>query len=86
MFIYFVIGINHKIRFTTCNCEPLAVTLARARLWPATPSNPRFAFTFELLDLAEAFLLECQVATRDYCQALQFRNPFPKLKVSLVTL
>ncbi len=74
-------GINHKIRFTCCACEPLVVTLARARLWPATPSNPRFAFSFALLDLAEALLLECQVAIKDYCSALRFRNPFPEVKV-----
>ena len=29
-----------------CNCEPLAVTLVRAQLWPATPHLPRLVFSF----------------------------------------
>lgn len=66
----------------TCNCEPLAVTLVRARLWPATPHHPKYAFTFNLLDLAESMLLECQVALRDFCNALYFRSPHPVLQVS----
>ena len=41
-------------------CEPIAVTLVRVRLWPATPQNPRYAFCFDLLDWCEALLLECQ--------------------------
>ena len=77
-----LLGINHKIQFTCCACEPLGVTLTRANLWPATPSNPRFAFSFALLDLAEALLLECQVAVKDFCNVLRFRNPFSMLKVS----
>ena len=32
--------------FTYCECEALGLTLARAELWPATPSNPRCAFSF----------------------------------------
>ena len=67
---------QHKIRFVCCDCEPLAVTLSRAKLWPATPLNPRFVFTFALLDWAEALMLECQVALRDFSSALKFRNPF----------
>ena len=49
--------------------------MVRARLWPATPKYPRLAFSFELLDLAEALLLECQVALKDLCKALQFMGP-----------
>ena len=64
-----------------CNCEPLAVTLIRAQLWPATPHYPNFTFSFKLLDLAESLLLECQVALRDFCNALYFRSPHPTLQV-----
>ena len=39
-----------------------------ARLWPATAQRPHLAFTFELLDWAEALLLECQVALKDLCK------------------
>jgi len=49
--------------------------MVRARLWPATPQFPRLAFTFELLDWAEALLLECQVALQDLCRALHFKCP-----------
>jgi hypothetical protein len=69
-------GIIHQLLFTHCSCEPVMVTLARADLWPATPHNPRFAFAFSLLDWAEALMLECQVALKDFCSALKFRCPF----------
>ena len=36
-----MLGIEH---FAYCNCEPIAVTLAQAELWPATPIHPRCAF------------------------------------------
>lgn len=62
--------------FMCCNCEPIAVTLARAELWPATPTNPRCAFTFNLLDWIEALMLECQVSLKDFCAALRFRCPY----------
>lgn len=74
-------GMEHKILFATCSCEPLPITLARAELWPATPHNPHFAFTFSLLDWAEALMLECQVALKDFCSSLKFRCPFNVLKV-----
>ena len=38
-------GIEHSVTVVSCGCEPLAVTLARARLWPATPQFLRYAFT-----------------------------------------
>ena len=59
-----------------CKCEPVALTMARARIWPSSPTNPHFAFTFELLDWAEALLLECQVAVQDLCSALKYKCPF----------
>ena len=39
-------GIEHKLHFAHCNCEPLAVTLTRAQLWPATPNNLCYACIF----------------------------------------
>lgn len=66
------IGSTHKFRFVSCDCEPLAVILSRTKLWPASPTNPRFAFSFALLDWAEALLLECQVALKDFSSALKF--------------
>ncbi len=75
------LGVNHTFQFYHCNCEPITITLARAKLWPATPHNPRYAFSFNLLDLAESLMLECQVALKDFCNALKFLCPFQLLKV-----
>lgn len=60
------------------------VTLVRAHLWPASPQRPHIAFTFDLLDWAEALLLECQVAMKDLCKALYFRSPHLVVKVCAV--
>ena len=77
----FPLGVEHPFTFICCECEPVFITLVRAWLWAASPSYPRYAFRFELLDWAEALLLECQVALKDICQALYFRCPFHSLKV-----
>ena len=81
-----IIGLEHQLLFITCSCELLSVTLARAELWPATPTNPRYAFSFTLLDWAEALLLESQVALKDFCKSLSFRCPFHLLKVFTLIL
>ena len=75
-------GIEHEIMFACCDCEPTAVTLVRARLWPASPCLPKLAFTFELLEWAEALLLECQVALGDFCRAIYFKCQNIVMKVS----
>lgn len=69
-------GMEHSLQFASCSCEPLAVTMIRAKLWPATPHYPKYAYSFKLLDLAESLLLECQVALKDFCQALYFLCPY----------
>ena len=61
-------GIEHSVIFMTCKCEPLAISLVRAHLWPASPTNPHYAFCFHLLDWGEALLLECQVSIKGLCQ------------------
>ena len=76
------LGTEHKLQFTYCSCEPLPITMARANLWPASPSNPSYAFSFALLDWAEALLLECQVSLQDFCHALKFRSTFRTFEVS----
>lgn len=55
--------------------------MVRARLWPASPRFPQLAFTFDLLDWAEALLLECQVAVGEFCRALYFKCPMLVVKV-----
>lgn len=74
-------GIQHTVNFSCCACEPIAITLARGDLWPAIPHNPRLAFSFALLDWAEALMLECQVALKDFCKALYYKCPFSMPKV-----
>ena len=74
---------EHKLQFACFHCEPLAITLARAELWPASPSNPHYAFSFALLDWAEALLLECQVSLKDFCNALKFMSTFQMSRVSV---
>jgi len=72
---------EHTVSILCCKYEPLAVTLVRARLWPATAQNPRLAFTFDLLDWAEALMYECQVALKDLWGALQYKFPHILIKV-----
>ena len=62
--------------------EPISVTMVRARIWSAGPQYPRLAFTFELMDLLEALLLECHVAVT-VAGALFFKCPFLIEKVRL---
>lgn len=76
-----IAGVEHKIMFCCCHCEPTSVTMVRAQLWPASPRFPQLAFTFDLLDWAEALLLECQVALSDLCKALYFKCPHLVKKV-----
>ena len=71
--LHSIIGMEHSILFIYCTCEPLAITLARAELWPASPTNPQYSFSFSLLDWAEALLLEAQVSLKDFCSSLKFR-------------
>lgn len=70
---FFLLGGEHTVKFASCACEPLVVTMIRARIWPSSPQRPHLAFTFDLLDWAEALLLECQVPVEDFCKALQFK-------------
>ena len=57
--------------------------MARVNVWPATPVNPKYAFTFKFLDWAEALLLECQVPLRDLCAALSFKCSYFQVNVWL---
>ena len=56
--------------------------MVQARLWPASAHQARLAFSFDLLDWAEALLLECQVSVHDFYKALYFKCPHLVFKVS----
>lgn len=75
------LGEEHNILFVCCACEPLVLTMVRARLWPSSPQRPNVAFTFDLLDWVECLLLECQVALKDFCKALYLKCPHLVKKV-----
>ena len=78
-----ILGEEHNIKFATCACEPLVLTMIRARLWPSSPQRPHLAFMFELLDWAEALLLEGQVFLNDFCKVLYFKCQHLMVKVNL---
>ena len=40
-------------------------------IWPTSPYFPQLTFTFGLMDWLEALMMECQVALKDFCAALQ---------------
>ena len=79
----YILGVEHTVTLICCQCEAVAVTMARARLWPATAQNPQLAFTFELLDWAEALLYECQVSVKDFLAALKYKCRHIVIKVDI---
>ena len=80
-FKIFVIGVQHSITFTFCQCFGEVETLIQFELFPATPKRPTVAFSFQLLDYLEALLLECQVAVSDFTAALKVMSASPFMKV-----
>ena len=57
------------------------LTMVCARIWPGSPLNPHLAFTFDLMEWADALLLECQVAVSDFCAAIAYKCSFSNIKV-----
>ena len=63
-----------------CACQTVAESLLLHGLWPATPVEPTLAFTIELMHMALALMMECQVSLYDFCRALEFfKNPLLKV-------
>lgn len=54
-----------------CMCEADFLQLLHFNLWSATPTKPEFAFSLNLIYLLHTLNLECQVAVKDFCNALQ---------------
>ena len=81
-----LLGLEHQVLLHCCDCEPVTVTMVRARMWPASPQYPRLAFSFEMMDWVEAILLECQVAVKEFCGALYFKCPNVIGKVCYIAL
>ena len=74
-------GEEHNILFVWCACEPLVLTMVRARIWPSTPQRPNLAFTFYLLDWAESLLLVSSYFER-FCKAFCLKCPHLVKKVT----
>ena len=54
-----------------CSCDPDFLRLLRFNFWGATPTKPELAFTMDLMKLLHTLNLECQVAVKDFCSAIQ---------------
>ena len=65
-------GVPRQIEFPFCPCEEKAITLIRCQYWPGTPHNPHIAFSFNLMNMLKALLLQCQVAVQDFTQAMTY--------------
>ena len=75
------IGLQHSILIGFCKCYSEVETLVCLKLFPATPQRPTMAFCFELLDLLEVLLLECQVAVKDFTAAVTYLGSSPFVQV-----
>lgn len=65
------LGLQHYHTMQACNCEDLAVTLVRLGLWPASPTLPRVAFSFDFMLTLRAMVLEGQISLSSFCNAMQ---------------
>ena len=54
-----------------CMCEADFLQFLHFNLWSATLTKPEFAFSLNLIYLLHTLNLECQVAVKDFCNALQ---------------
>lgn len=64
----------HHLPFVKCSCmgaEELHIQLLKAGFYPATSTETRTVFTFELLDLYLAETLECHTATHSFYSKLR---------------
>ena len=71
LFFVFSTGFQVVASVQFCGCEPDFLRLLRFNLWGAKPTKPELAFTMDLMKLLHALNLECQVAVKDFCAALQ---------------
>ena len=62
---------QHHIAITFCFCHNKSERLIQLRLWPATPTSPQLAFTFDLMELLHILILECQVSLHDAARMLK---------------
>lgn len=68
--VYPYVG-QHHITIAYCSCHNKLERLIQLRLWPATPTSPKLAFTFDLMELLHILILECQVSLHDAARMLK---------------
>jgi len=78
------LGANRLVNFRFCSCHSEVQTLTKLGFFPSSPNRPTVAFQFQLLDILESLLLECQVPVKDFLAALACYSPVPFLQVYLL--
>ena len=82
----FHVGRQHLKQVEFCQCVSDAATLVKLQLWPGSPAKPKVAFHFNLMDLAEKFLLESHVSLHKFCSSIETEYPdmLPKLVCTIL--
>ena len=79
----YLVGRQHLKQVEFCQCVSDSATLVKLQLWPGSPTKPKVAFHFNLMDLAEKFLLESHVhvSLHKFCSSIEIEYPdmLPKL-------
>ncbi|XP_033113345.1 uncharacterized protein LOC117113944 [Anneissia japonica] len=75
-------GRCHHLNIKFCSCEEEVTTIIKLNLWPATAKCVKVAFSIELLKWMEVLLLECQVSTKGFCEALTLKNDLQPFEVN----
>ena len=64
-----VSGRQHNVDIAVCNCESIAATMMRYKIWPSTPCEPRVAFHMDFMETLRAFMMESQVSVTGFWRA-----------------
>jgi len=76
-------GVTHDVDVMFCRCEDMGVTLLRLGLWPATATEPRCAYSIQLLRWLESLMLSGHVSVHSFVEAVRFRNGQSQQQVRL---
>ncbi|XP_070191714.1 uncharacterized protein [Littorina saxatilis] len=64
-------GVSQDVRMDICPDEGVAVTMLQYGLWPATPCNPRTAFSLQLLELCVCMQLHGSLSVQAFANSIQ---------------
>ena len=65
------LGKQITVQILCCKCESPSVTLIRHGLWPATPVQPKLAFTFEFMEWLRCLRLRAHASTHKFSEAVK---------------